>query len=337
MGRWTVLVVAAGLVGGVLSVAHGVALDVLVASLLCAIAPFRATTALRTTAIIALAAGVVLGATRVPAAYDAGRHTVVVSGIVVDEPRADSFGSTFPLLREDGATLEVAAAGPPPQVGAHLVVRGRLEAFDLARNPGEPSPRALAAERRLTARLSRGRILSATAPDWRDEVSWIPRLRSWASGALRAHVEEPEASILAGAMWGERGTLPPDLRGEFQDTGTVHILVTAGLHLGVVAALIAWLLGLAGCGRFWSSLLGIGAVWLYAGFSGGHLPSLRAATMISFGLLARAAGRGAVLMECPWCRRHRDCLPLDACRRLAVVRPLVFVRRRDPAVCKAHR
>jgi competence protein ComEC len=69
------------------------------------------------------------------------------------------------------------------------------------------------------------------------------------------------------------------------------VLVTAGLHLGVVAALAAWLLGLAGCGRIPSSLLGVAIVWGYAWFSGGHLPSLRAATMISFGLLARAVGR----------------------------------------------
>jgi competence protein ComEC len=240
---------------------------------------------------VALAAGVVLAIARVPAGYDARPHAVTLSGVVVDSPRAEAFGSTFPLRLADGTTVEVTAAGAPPAVGARLRVRGRLEPFDSARNPGEPSARALAGERGLTAQLARGRTLATDAPDGRDASTWIPRLRAWASAAMRAHVEEPEASILAGALWGERGTLPPDLRSEFQDTGTVHILVTAGLHLGVVAALVAWLLELGGCGRVASSLLGIVAVWLYAAFSGAHLPSLRAATMISFGLAARACGR----------------------------------------------
>jgi len=98
---------------------------------------------------------------------------------------------------------------------------------------------------------------------------------------LHASLDEPYASILAGAMWGERGALPLDLRDEFQDTGTTHVLVTAGLHLGVIAALATWLLSACGSGRIASSIATLALVWLYAFFSGAHLPSLRAATMRS--------------------------------------------------------
>ncbi len=292
MGRWAVLITASSLVAGVLAADHEVERYALAAMVVAAVLARAAAVQLRTLVLVVKAAtGVVLGILRVPPAYDARPHAVTLTGVVADGPRAETFGSTFPLHLADGTMLEVTAAGAPPTVGARLSVRGRLEPFDSARNPGEPSPGALAAERGLTAQLARGRILATEAPDDRDASTWIPRLRAWASAAMRAHVEEPEASILAGALWGERGTLPPDLRSEFQDTGTVHILVTAGLHLGVVAALVAWLLELAGCGRVASSLLGIVAVWLYAAFSGAHLPSLRAATMISFGLAARACGR----------------------------------------------
>ena len=136
-------------------------------------------------------------------------------------------------------------------------------------------------------------MLATYAVDERDPSLWIARARDWASRAVHAALPEPEATILAGAMWGERGALPPDLRAEFQDTGTVHVLVTAGLHLGVVAWLALGLLRAAGCGRISSSLATIAIVWLYACFSGAHLPSMRAATMLSFGLLARATGRDA--------------------------------------------
>ncbi len=284
-------VAACGLVGGVVAAGHAIALPALAAAFALALVARGIRTELRAAAIVALATGTVLGSAHVPAAYDARPHAVTLAGVVVGEPRVDTFGSTFVLRTADGTLVEVTASGPPPAVGARLRVRGRLEPFDTARNPGEPSPRALAAERGLTAQLARGRILDGAPPDDGDAATWLPRLRDAAGAVLRSHVEEPEAAILSGAMWGERGALPPDLRSEFQDTGTVHILVTAGLHLGVIAALVAWLLELVGCGRVGSSVIGIVAVWCYAAFSGGHLPSLRAATMLSFGLIARACGR----------------------------------------------
>jgi len=51
---------------------------------------------------------------------------------------------------------------------------------------------------------------------------------AWALAQLRARMPEPSATILAGELWGERASLPPELRAEFQETGTVHVLVTAG-------------------------------------------------------------------------------------------------------------
>jgi competence protein ComEC len=210
------------------------------------------------------------------------------------EAGSDAFAGARATLRLDDGTLASAVLpGAPPPIGERILVRGRREPFDDARNPGEASPRELEAERGVAWRLAHVRVLAHAPPDPHDATLWIARLRALASRRLHAALGEPEATILAGAMWGERGTLAPDLRAEFQDTGTVHVLVTAGLHLGVVAAVALALLRALGCGRVSSSLLAIVIVWTYAAFSGAHLPSLRAATMLSFALLARAAGREA--------------------------------------------
>lgn len=291
MDRASLVLLAAGLVGGILSGLHGVALWALSAGVGLVFVVRGVRAEVRAGAAAALAAGVLLALLRAGPAPAVRTHTIIAEGVVATDVREEAFGSTFALRLRDGGTLEVTASGPAPQVGERLRVRGRLEPFDEARNPGEPSAGSLAAERGLDARLVRARILATDPPDGADWQSWIPRTRAWAGARLRERLDEPAATILAGAMWGERGALPPELRAEFQDTGTMHVLVTAGLHLGVVAALAAWLLGGAGCGRVSSSLLGIAIVWAYAAFSGAHLPSLRAATMISFGLLARAAGR----------------------------------------------
>jgi competence protein ComEC len=221
-------------------------------------------------------------------------HTVRLHGVILEASDSNLLRSVFVLRSDAGIRLEVEARGQAPAIGSRITARGRLEPFDQARNPGETSPRMLAVERGLDARLIHGRILSIDTPDPHDPHIWFPLIRAWAGEQVRERLGEPYASILAGALWGERGALPPDLRAEFQDTGTVHVLVTAGLHLGVVAALCTGLLSGLGLGRIGSSLSAIVVVWLYAGLSGAHLPSLRAAIMVTFALLARAAGRQAL-------------------------------------------
>ena len=226
-----------------------------------------------------------------PADYIVKAHAAVVAGVVAGAVEQQPFGASFALRLDDGHTVLAQVSGIAPPAGTHVVVRGRFEPFDAARNPGEPSPRELARDRGEDARLVRGHILRTAPPDPFDWRTWPARIRAWAGSELRTRLAPTSSEILAGAMWGEKGALPSDLRAEFQDTGTTHVLVTAGLHLGVVATLGAWLLGALRCGRVSGSLATIVLVWIYAILSGAHLPAVRAATMVSFGLLARACGR----------------------------------------------
>lgn len=227
-----------------------------------------------------------------PTAGSADVHGRRYDGVIVERTAAADV-ERFVVRLNDGRRVNATLSGAALDIGTRVEVRARFEPPDSARNPGEPSPREFAAERGIAGRLAHAHLLGTAPANVRDPSLWLPLARAWAGARLRERIPEPYATILAGALWGERGALPPDLRSEFQDTGTVHILVTAGLHLGVVAAIAVWLIGACGGGRIGGSLGAIGVVWLYAIFSGAHLPSLRAATMASFFLLARASGRSA--------------------------------------------
>ena len=211
-------------------------------------------------------------------------------GTVISDVRADENGATFAFALADGLVIQARVHDGAIVSGERLVLRGRLVPFDEARNPGEPSRRGIALGEGLAGELLADRVLARVAPDPRDARTWAARLRARLSARLRATVREPEATVIAGALWGERGTLPHDLRDDFQATGTVHVLVTAGLHLGVIAALVAGLLRLARVPRVAASLAAIPCVVAYAWLSGAHLPSQRAAVMVSVALLARAYG-----------------------------------------------
>jgi DNA internalization-related competence protein ComEC/Rec2 len=224
-----------------------------------------------------------------PPLVDAETHTQRWAGTVVGDVRSSDGVASFPFALDGGPVVRAGVRGVVGP-GDRLVVRGRLAPFDEPRNPGEPSRRAIALGEGLAGELVAGRVLSRAPPDPRDVRTWAARLRAALSGRLRALIPEPEATVLAGALWGERGTLPHALRDDFQATGTVHVLVTAGLHLGVVAGLVLALLRLIGVPRIAASLGAMPCVIAYAWLSGAHLPSQRAAVMVCLALLARAWG-----------------------------------------------
>jgi competence protein ComEC len=230
-------------------------------------------------------------AQRAPIADD--RHFTTLQAVVVETQVRDAGYAAIVLRLADGMLASTSMRDTSLVVGERLSLRAKREAFDDARNPGEPAERDIETERGLACRLVHARIIARAPPDPADVSLWLPRARAWGSQRIHALLGEPDATILAGAMWGERGTLPSDLRAEFQDTGTVHILVTAGLHLGVIAAIALFAFGKLGLGRVWGSLATIPIVWIYAALSGAHLPSMRAATMLTFALVARATGRDA--------------------------------------------
>ncbi len=219
-------------------------------------------------------------------------HTTRLACTVIEIGQADS-GSAYTCAADTGPTYAIEGAGSAPQVGAHVLVRGRLESFDGPRNPGEPDQSAIEAERGITAHMSGAHILArlpSAAPTLRIRLACV---RAWSLAQLRSRLAEPYASIVAGELWGGSGALPPELRAEFQETGTVHILVTAGLHLGVVALIVVSLLRALTLPRGVTCIVTIAVIWAYAVFSGLHLPVTRAALMISFSLCAYGLGASA--------------------------------------------
>jgi competence protein ComEC len=214
------------------------------------------------------------------------------SGTILDARAGDADMTSY-AFAIDGGPLALLSLNARLHAGARAIVRGRLEPLDEARNPGETSERAIESERGIRARIESATLIATIGSDG-SLGAWIASLRERAHAALQLHLAEPAASIVAGELWGERGALPPDLRADFQETGTVHVLVTAGLHVGLVALVVAWSAAQLRAPRAAACGAGIVAVWAFAMFSGLALPALRAATMATCALSARACGRAAL-------------------------------------------
>lgn len=289
MQRAPLIVPAISLVAGILAEQHGFTFAAL------ALATAGCLTVMCRGAIVsaALAALIGVGASHVlghPGTIGTERPTARYVALVAGDARPNADGTTSTALIIDGVGTIRTTLRERVVPGERIVVRGRLEPFDEPRNPGEPSMREIQLDDGFTARLAGARVLQRNGIAEFDVRAWPARLRAAASRIVRSRIPEPSATILAGALWGERGALPDDLHDAFQATGTVHVLVTAGLHLGVIAGLVTLLLARAGVGRVAACGIAIVVITAYAWFSGMHLPSERAAVMIGIALLARACG-----------------------------------------------
>ena len=123
-------------------------------------------------------------------------------------------------------------------------------------------------------------------------LSGVYQLWGRLSDSLARSLPEPQASVGQAMLLGRRGSLPSDVRDEFRDTGTSHLLAISGLHVGVLLALS---LGAAtqGLGRRsqYYLLAPLALVWGYAFLSGLSPSVLRAAVMGSVYLAALGLGR----------------------------------------------
>ncbi len=244
---------------------------------------------LRAAALLALAASACYCSIRTESEPNVAETRVQrFSGTIVSESRTPE-GLYEDLARLDSGMVVRTAVRQFSSPGEHVVIRGRLEPFDSPRNPGEPSQRDIERENGVNARIDDATIVERR--EGSGSAALVARLKARAFDELESRLGNSGAAIVAGELWGERAALAPDLRREFQETGTVHVLVTAGLHVGLVAALITVLCSFAGVPRAAACAVAIAGVWLFAATSGLHVPALRAATMTTMALGARAAGR----------------------------------------------
>jgi len=236
-------------------------------------------------------------------------HHVVARVVVIDRPRPTTTGLTTRVrivavdapannaaaaLRGEVALFDFPAMVRPDRLAGQVVrVRARLSMPAGARNDGEPAERDQLDEQGVGVILAAPSAydveLLGDAPGWE---AWMGRLRLSCARAVEARLPPLEATVLEGILWGDRGQLPAALRQEFSDTGTVHVLTTAGLHLGIFAALVTWLLVRLPIPRLLRTGIVICASWGYAALAGLHVPTIRAATMLTAGAVAYESGRG---------------------------------------------
>src|SRR5207253_2292399 len=183
-----------------------------------------------------------------------GRPRVVTAiGSVITEPKVAPSGfATFLLklksIEFEGrkqptrAVWQVRWKGAP-EFGDELKLFGIAEVIEPPRNPGEFDMRSYLARhdvrRMLFVRYTEDGTLIRRGGG-NPILRLAQKSRAWMQNALCRGLESaPEVqNFLSGIVLGLRHQAPEDIEEPFQQTGTLHLFAVAGLHVGIVAAII---------------------------------------------------------------------------------------------------
>lgn len=123
-----------------------------------------------------------------------------------------------------------------------------------------------------------GSRLEARLWDLREEL----RRRLDSLSARQGRRGSDAEAALQAMLLGDRQDLSPELKSSFQRSGAYHVLVVSGLHVGLLAGGVFWILRMAGLRREWGALAGLATAVSYAMLLEGAVPTGRAAWMLAF-------------------------------------------------------
>src|SRR6478672_1934727 len=223
-------------------------------------------------------------------------RVVTAIGYVISEPKISPSGfATFLFelrsIEFEGKTESTSAVWQvrwkgAPEFGDELKLFGTAEPIAPPRNPGEFDMRAYLARhdvrRMLFARYAEDGTLIRHGGG-NPVLRAAQASRTWMQNALcRGLDDAPEVkSFISGIVLGIRHETPEDIEEPFQQTGTIHLFAVAGLHVGIVAALLWVLAAIARLPRKRAAAFIIPSLFFYAAVTGLHIPALRAAVMAS--------------------------------------------------------
>ena len=127
---------------------------------------------------------------------------------------------------------------------------------------------------------------SDTAP-WKDSAS---RIRALCAERLQ-RIMGAESGLAMAMLLGDRDAMADEEQLSFQRAGVAHLMSVSGLHVALLAGVLAWVLGALSIRKAFRLPLMIALVMLYSMLTGFSPAAVRAAVMIALVLLAKAVGR----------------------------------------------
>ncbi len=140
-----------------------------------------------------------------------------------------------------------------------------------------------------------------------DLSAWIARIRLSTGDRIRNSLPGEAGALAAALITGERLAIPKQTVTAMRNAGLAHLLAISGLHIGLVAGLVFFVIRAALALfpaialhypiKMWAALAALGAAFCYTLLAGTTIPTLRSFIMMALVLGAVMIGRRAISMR----------------------------------------
>lgn len=176
------------------------------------------------------------------------------------------------------------------KIGSNATVRGKLELFARARNPGEFDSRNYYRGQGVDCRMY-GEEVEISGGDVSPLPELLRQIREKAKQNITRSAAAEDAGIFSAAVLGDKKALDSEIKDLYQKNGIAHLLAISGLHLSIIGMGGYKLLRKAGLGYKGAGLAGAAFIFCYGAMTGGSPSVVRAIVMMSTGFLASYLGR----------------------------------------------
>jgi competence protein ComEC len=122
------------------------------------------------------------------------------------------------------------------------------------------------------------------------------RIRAWAASVLKTHITGEQQQVIALALvLGIRDGIDNELQEAYAASGAMHVLAVSGLHVGVIFLLLNSIFkqfNFFEKKKWIQAVISLLALWSFAFITGLSASVLRAVTMFSLIIIAKASGKG---------------------------------------------
>ena len=246
-----------------------------------------------------------------------GAQTASATGVVCSEPTAHTGSrgekrATFWLkiesLRLRGEALPfgglclVKWAGAAPGYGDGIAIEGSARKLQEMTNPGQFDVSDWLRRRGIHFEISARAASDCTITDHgrgSPALSFAITAREWIRKKLELGLagEADITTLIESMVLGMRGDTPPEMKGLFQKTGTLHLFAVSGLNVAMLAGIAWYLLKPLRCSRRAAVVIIIPLLCAYALVTGLSSSCVRATVMASFILVGILFERPAIPMN----------------------------------------
>jgi competence protein ComEC len=177
----------------------------------------------------------------------------------------------------------------PLSPGDTLVLNGKIQKIKNAGNPDEFDYAGFMARKGVLARM----FVSEEKNCWRKSghIGLIERMMTVSRSAIRnkvitSHLKEQNRGLALALLLGDKAFLDEEIRADFSNAGTIHVLCVSGLHAGIIflmiSSLLGWIRKAGGPGKVIFFVLALTSLWSYAMLTGLTPSVSRASLMMTF-------------------------------------------------------